>query len=171
MVLSDFIIVGWIFWWKEGTTIFRKSCVSFAFKYINIFQKKNFLFKSFVKTDLSYIFTINMVSTVENCKKRWISLLKGVFFFSLIGNYLLPSNNSRQLIFNINAVVLIVLFCEDLRKWWNVYLTLSIFTVFLKNRSFISKIKRSKVTDYAALRAKNKFQDCMWALSPIFDKV
>ena len=27
------------------------------------------------------------------------------------------------------------------------------FTVFLKNRNFISKIKRSKVTDYAALNA------------------
>ena len=27
-----------------------------------------------------------------------------------------------------------------------------IFTVFLKNRNFISKIKRSKTTDYAALR-------------------
>ena len=26
------------------------------------------------------------------------------------------------------------------------------FTVFLKNRNFISKIKRSKVTDYAALK-------------------
>ena len=26
-----------------------------------------------------------------------------------------------------------------------------IFTVFLKNRNFISKMKRSKVTDYAAL--------------------
>ena len=31
------------------------------------------------------------------------------------------------------------------------YLNLSIFTVFLKNRNFISKIRRSKVTDYAAL--------------------
>ena len=31
--------------------------------------------------------------------------------FSLIGNYLRPSNNSRQLIFNINAVVLRVIFC------------------------------------------------------------
>ena len=30
-------------------------------------------------------------------------------------------------------------------------LNLSIFTVFLKNRNFISKIRRSKVTDYAAL--------------------
>ena len=26
------------------------------------------------------------------------------------------------------------------------------FTVFLKNRNYISKIRRSKVTDYAALR-------------------
>ena len=31
--------------------------------------------------------------------------------FSLIGNYLRPSNNSRQLFFNINAVVLIVIYC------------------------------------------------------------
>ena len=30
---------------------------------------------------------------------------------------------------------------------------MSIFTVFLKNRNFISKIKRSEVTDYAALKA------------------
>ena len=28
------------------------------------------------------------------------------------------------------------------------------FTVLLKNRNFISKIKRSKVTDYAALKVK-----------------
>ena len=32
--------------------------------------------------------------------------------FSLTGNYLRPSNNSRQLIFNINAVVLIVYFVK-----------------------------------------------------------
>ena len=30
-------------------------------------------------------------------------------FFSLVGNYLRPSNNSRPLNFNINAVVLIVI--------------------------------------------------------------
>ena len=30
---------------------------------------------------------------------------------SLVGNYLTPSRNSRQLIFNIYAVVLIVLVC------------------------------------------------------------
>ena len=32
---------------------------------------------------------------------------------AFIGNHLRPSNNSRQLIFNINAVVLIVIICED----------------------------------------------------------
>ena len=31
--------------------------------------------------------------------------------FSLVGNYLRPSNNSRPLNFNINAVVLIVITC------------------------------------------------------------
>ena len=36
--------------------------------------------------------------------------------FSLVGNYLRPSNNSRPLNFNINAVVLIVISCKDLRK-------------------------------------------------------
>ena len=78
---------------------------------MNIFRKKYFLFKSFDKIELSYIFIINMVSTAENCKEKRIILLKEVFFFSLIGHYLRPFNNSRQLIFNINAVVLIVLFC------------------------------------------------------------
>ena len=31
------------------------------------------------------------------------------------------------------------------------YTWISVFSVFLKNRNIISKIKRSKVTDYAAL--------------------
>ena len=49
---------------------------------MNIFRKKKyFLFKSFVKIELSYIFTINMVSTAENCKEKWtILLLKEMFF-------------------------------------------------------------------------------------------
>ena len=51
-----------------------------------------------------------MVSTAENCKEKWILLLKEVFLL-LLSNYFRPSNNSRQLIFNISAVVLIVLFC------------------------------------------------------------
>ena len=71
--------------------------------------------------------------------------------FSIVGNYLRPVNNYRQLIFNINAVVLILIFCKDLRNWQNVYLNFSFFTVLLKSRNTIIKIKRSKVTDYAAL--------------------
>ena len=47
---------------------------------MNIFKKKYFLFKSFVKIELSYIFTINMVITAENCKEKCIILLKEVFF-------------------------------------------------------------------------------------------
>ena len=39
----------------------------------------------------------------------------------------------------------------NIAKKVNVYLNFSIFTVFLKNRNIISKMKRSKVTDYAAL--------------------
>ena len=38
-----------------------------------------------------------------------------------------------------------------LTKLVNVYLNFSYFTVFLKNRNISSKIKRSKVTDFAAL--------------------
>ena len=34
---------------------------------MNIFGKKSFLFKSFVKIELSHVFTINMFSTAKNC--------------------------------------------------------------------------------------------------------
>ena len=37
-----------------------------------------------------------------------------------------------------------------------VNLNLSIFTVFLKNKNIIFKIRRSKVTDYAALMFLNE---------------
>ena len=45
-------------------------------------------------------------------KTAWKSELsdKNRLFFSLVCNYLRPSNNSRQLLFNINYVVLIVNF-------------------------------------------------------------
>ena len=36
-------------------------------------------------------------------------LIKKTGVFSLVSDYLRPSSNSRQLIFNINAVVLIVI--------------------------------------------------------------
>ena len=45
-------------------------------------------------------------------KTAWKSELSyKIKCFSLVCNYLRPSNNSRQLIFNINVVVLIVIIC------------------------------------------------------------
>ena len=41
--------------------------------------------------------------------KSELSYKKGDF--SLVRNYLCPSNNYKQLIYNINAVVLIVIMC------------------------------------------------------------
>ena len=38
-------------------------------------------------------------------------------------------------------------------KMFTLYLNLSIFTVFLKNKNFISNIRRPKVTAYAALKS------------------
>ena len=82
---------------------------------MNIFRKKSFLFKSFVKIQLSYVFTINMFVTAEKCMESELSYKTDVF--SLLGNYLRPPKNSRPLIFNLNAVVLILIICLNLHKW------------------------------------------------------
>ena len=37
---------------------------------MDIFRKKKILFKSFVKVELSYVFTIKMFSTAENCMEK-----------------------------------------------------------------------------------------------------
>ena len=37
---------------------------------MNIFRKKYFLFKAFVKVELSNVFTIKMFSTAENCMEK-----------------------------------------------------------------------------------------------------
>ena len=50
-----------------------------------------------------------MFSTAETAWKRALSYQIGVF--SLVANYLRPSNNSRPLNCNVNAVVLIVVTC------------------------------------------------------------
>ena len=57
-----------------------------------------------------------MFTIAENCIEKSIILLK-TGAFSLVGNYLRPSNNYRQSRFNINAVVLILIICKDLRNW------------------------------------------------------
>ena len=51
-----------------------------------------------------------MFSADENCMESELSH-KNMCFFSLVCNYLRPYINFRQLIFNINAVVLIVIIC------------------------------------------------------------
>ena len=76
---------------------------------MNIFRKFSFLFKSFANEELSYVFTIKMLSTAETAWKSELSYIN--MCFSLVGNYLRPSINSRPLLFNINAVVLIVITC------------------------------------------------------------
>ena len=63
---------------------------------MNIFHFFYFLFKSFVKVELSYVFTINMFTIAETARKSKLSYKTSVF--SLVGNYLRPSNNYRQLI-------------------------------------------------------------------------
>ena len=47
---------------------------------MNIFRKIYFLYKSFVKVELSYVFTIKMFSTAENCMESELSYQIGVFF-------------------------------------------------------------------------------------------
>ena len=86
-------------------------------------------------------------------------------FFSLLCNYLRPSNNSRQLIFNINAVVLALIICKLLRKVKCIP-EFEYFTVFLKTINIISKIKRSNVTDYASLN-----NHCMCKCSLFADNI
>ena len=51
----------------------------------------------------------------------------------------------------------------------NLYVNLSIFTLFLKNRIFTSKIKRSKVTDYAALTLDPQYLNFLnnWVCYPL----
>ena len=52
---------------------------------MNIFKKKKILFKSFVKIELSYAFTINLFTTAEKCMERELSYLKtGVFLLLVI---------------------------------------------------------------------------------------
>ena len=72
---------------------------------MNIFGKKYFLFKPFVNVELSYAFTINLFTIAEAAQKSKLSYKICVCFL------LRPSNNYRQLIFNINAVVLILIIC------------------------------------------------------------
>ena len=49
-----------------------KNAVKAAYSVtMNIFRKKNiFFFKSLLKVELSYVVTINLISTAENCMEK-----------------------------------------------------------------------------------------------------
>ena len=76
---------------------------------MNIFRKK----KSFLiicKNRIKLCFHNRYVKSSLKLHGKVNYFIKtGVF--SHVGNYLRPSNNSRQLTFNVNAVVLKVIFC------------------------------------------------------------
>ena len=76
---------------------------------MNIYRFFYFLFKSFVKVELSFVFTINLFTIAENHGK--VNYLIKQACFSLVDSYLRPSNNYRQVNFNIDAVVLILIIC------------------------------------------------------------
>ena len=58
--LPDISVVYWL-----------KAAYSVTF---DIFRKIYFLFKSFVKVELIYVFTINLFTIAENCTEKWIIL-------------------------------------------------------------------------------------------------
>ena len=51
---------------------------------MNIFGKEYFLFKSFVKVELSYVFTINLFTIAETARKSELSYKIGVCFLLLV---------------------------------------------------------------------------------------
>ena len=51
---------------------------------MEIFRFFYFLFKSFVKVEFSYVFTINLFTIAENARKSKLSCKTGVFFLLLV---------------------------------------------------------------------------------------
>ena len=51
---------------------------------MNIFRKKYFLFKLFVKVELSYVFTINLFTIAETARKSESSYKIGVCFLLMV---------------------------------------------------------------------------------------
>ena len=78
---------------------------------MNIFRKFFFSKNGVCKRRIKSCFLNKSVH--YTLKTAWKSELsyKNRCFFSLVGNYLRPSNNYRWLFFNINAVVLILIIC------------------------------------------------------------
>ena len=51
---------------------------------MKIFRKKYFLFKSFVKVELSYVFTMNLFTIAATARKSELSYKIGVCFLLLV---------------------------------------------------------------------------------------
>ena len=83
---------------------------------MNIFRKQLFSFLIICKNRIKLSFHNKYV--YYSCKLHGkVNYLIKTGVLSLVGNYLRPSNNYRQSSFNINAVVLILIICKDLRNW------------------------------------------------------
>ena len=67
---------------SEGSILqYFRPALNFSFSFkktksatMNIFRFFYFLFKSFLKVELSYVFTINLFTIAENCTDKWIIL-------------------------------------------------------------------------------------------------
>ena len=85
--------------------------------------------------------------------------------FSLFGNYLRPSNNYRQVI----LTKMLFFDTDNLLRFTKLVKCIPEFQFFycvLEKKNISSKIKRSKVTDYAALRGMHivTFYQCLHCL-------
>ena len=78
---------------------------------MNIFRKIFFCKNGVCKSRIKSCFLNKSVHYSYKLHGKVNYLIKTGVFFSLVGNYLRPSNNYRRLIFNINAVVLILIIC------------------------------------------------------------
>ena len=76
--------------------------------YEHFFGKKYFLFKSFVKVELSYVFTINLFTIAETARKSELSYKIGVCFLLLV-IICVPPIIIESTFFNINAVVFMLI--------------------------------------------------------------
>ena len=109
---------------------------------------KEFVLYHYSKVELSYVFTIKILSIAETVWKSEVFYKNSCF--PLVGYCLRPSNNSRPLIFNINAGLDSVNLLR-FTKMVNCLPEFEYFYCILEKNNIIYKIRRPKVTDYAGL--------------------
>ena len=101
---TPWLCMAKIFWWLQRISLNGSRAFLVEWKYwpdlkrlslqlLTFFDFFYFLYKWFVKVELSYVFTINLFTIAENCTEKWI-ILKN----RCVSNYLRPPNYYRQLI-------------------------------------------------------------------------